>query len=89
MFSELAAHPTMKSVFMMRPQSNGDAVSGPFVEASSLEAVLWEMGRLAIQVGNTLVDFFPQARTDLHPMRAVYANTRIRWFKTFYPDQLS
>ena len=87
MFSELAAHPTMKSDLMMRPRQNGDAVSGPFIESSSLEAVLWEMGRLAIQVGNTLVDFFPQARTDLHQIRAAYASTRIRWFNTFYPNQ--
>ena len=47
-FPNLPAHPTMKSVFMMRPQKNGDAVIGPFLEKTALEAVLSEMGRLAI-----------------------------------------
>jgi hypothetical protein len=50
-FSELAGHPTMKSAFMMRPQPDGDAVICPFVEATTLDAVISEMGRLAIQVG--------------------------------------
>lgn len=30
--------------FIMRPQKDGDAVIGPFIEATSLEAVLSEMG---------------------------------------------
>ena len=64
MFSELAAHPTMKSDRMMRPRPDGDAVSGPFIESSSLSAVLFELGRLAVQIGNTLVQFFPQNWSD-------------------------
>ena len=32
LFSELAGHPTMKSSWMMRPQKDGDAVIGPFIE---------------------------------------------------------
>jgi hypothetical protein len=60
MFSELAEHPTMKSdLMMMRPQRNGDAVTGPFIEAAALDAVVAEMGRLAIQVGEQLGLFFP------------------------------
>ena len=59
MFSELAAHPTMKSAFMMRPQRDGDAVIGPFVETTTLEAVVSEMGRLAIQVDEQLNLSFP------------------------------
>ena len=35
-FSELAAHPTMKSAFMMRPLPDADAVIGPFVEDGTL-----------------------------------------------------
>lgn len=58
LFSELAGHPTMKSVFMMRPQKDGDAVIGPFIEKTTLEAVLSEMGRLTIQVGEELNAFF-------------------------------
>ena len=70
-FSELAAHPTMKSVWMMRPQKDGDAVSGPFVEKDSLKAVLEEMGRLAVSVGELLCPFFPDPalRARLASMR--------------------
>jgi hypothetical protein len=49
----------MKSAWMMRPQKGGDAVIGPFIEKPSLEAVLTEMGRLAMQAGQGLVAFFP------------------------------
>jgi hypothetical protein len=54
LFSELAAHPTMKSALMMRPEIGGDAVIGPFVEKRALEAQLSEMGRLAVQAGDHL-----------------------------------
>jgi hypothetical protein len=59
MFSELAGHPTMQSAFMMRPQRDGNAVVGPFMEATTLEAVISEMGRLAVQAGEQLNLFFP------------------------------
>jgi hypothetical protein len=49
----------MKSASMMRPQKDGDAVIGPCIEKTSLEAVLSEMGRLAVQAGQNLVAFFP------------------------------
>lgn len=39
---------------MMLPQRDGDAVIGPFMEATTPEAVGSEMGRLAIQVGEQL-----------------------------------
>ncbi|WP_346913156.1 hypothetical protein [uncultured Roseibium sp.] len=57
LFSELAGHPTMKSAWMMRPQKEGDAVIGPFMEATALEAVVSEMGRLAVQVGEQINAF--------------------------------
>jgi hypothetical protein len=59
MFSELAAHPNVKSVLMMRPQRDSDAIIGPFIEATTLDAVISEMGPLAIQVGEKLDLFFP------------------------------
>ena len=89
MFSELAAHPTMKSVYMMRPQKDGDAVIGPFMGPDSLQVVVSEMGRLAIQVGEVLDHFFPGTRFDLVPARLNCACTRLEWFATFYPSQLS
>ena len=87
MFCELAAHPTMKSAYMMRPQKDGDAVIGPFIAADSLEAVLSEMGRLAVQVGEVLDQFFPETWADVRPAREDYARGRLEWFAMFYPPK--
>ena len=84
MFSELAAHPTMKSVSMMRPQKDGDAVIGPFIEASSLEAVLSEIGRLAVQAGEVLDRFFPKTWNTAFPARDAFAQLKGQWLETFY-----
>jgi len=85
MFSELAGHPTMKSAFMMRPERDGDAVIGPFLEATTLEAVISEMGRLAIQVGEQLNLFFPADWPQSLPNRLAFAKLKQRWIATFYP----
>lgn len=86
LFSELAAHPTMKSAWMMRPQKGGDAVIGPFIEKTSLEAVLSEMGRLAVQAGQGLIAFFPRDwQAGLGPRTAFLKSTQ-QWFATFYPQ---
>ena len=87
MFSELAAHPTMKSAYLMRPQKDGDAVIGPFIAADALEAVLSEMGRLAVQVGEVLDHFFPEKWADVLPAREDYARGRLEWFATFCPPK--
>ena len=84
LFSELAGHPTMKSVFMMRPQKNGDAVIGPFIEATSLEAVLSEMGRLAVQAGENLNAFVPETWTNGVEARMAFARVKKHWLDTFY-----
>lgn len=82
--SELAAHPTMKSVFMMRPQQGGDAVIGPFIEPATLEAVLAEFGRLAIQAGETLDHFFPETWDYALPAREEFAEVKLQWILEFY-----
>lgn len=85
LFSELAGHPTMKSVFMMRPKRDGDAVIGPFIEITTLEAVLSEMGRLAIQAGEILSAFFPEAWAHGLEARVVFTRVKRQWVGTFYP----
>lgn len=85
MFSELAGHATMKSVYLMRPQRDGDAVIGPFVESVTLEAVLSEMGRLAVQAGEKLNHFFPDGWRPGLPSRLAFAQHKQRWMDTFYP----
>jgi hypothetical protein len=85
LFSELAGHATMQSASMMRPQPEGDAVIGPFMVATTLEAVVSEMGRLAIQVGEKLDLFFPAEWLPAFPSRLAFARLKKRWIATFYP----
>lgn len=84
LFSELAGHPTMKSAWMMRPHKDGDAVIGPFIEKTSLEAVLSEMGRLAIQVGDVLNAFLPADWQHGLGPRLAFAAAKRTWIATFY-----
>ncbi|MBA4033537.1 MAG: hypothetical protein C0480_02880 [Bradyrhizobium sp.] len=87
LFSELASHPNMKSSWMMRRQKDGDAVIGPFMEAASLEAIIYEMGRLAVQVGEQLDRFFP-ADWGI-PSRVGFARLKRDWLNRFYPNAAS
>jgi len=84
MFSELAGHPTMNSHLMMRPEKSGDAVIGPFMEFTTLQAGVSEMGRLAVQVGESLDAFFPPGWGL--PSRVVFGRLKLDWFSTFYPN---
>jgi hypothetical protein len=84
-FSELAGHPTMKSARMMRPQKDGDAVISPFMEATALEAVISEMGRLAVQVGEQIDVFFPADWALGWPSHLAFAQHKRDWLSTFYP----
>ena len=65
----------------------GDAVIGPFMEATSLEAVISEMGRLAVQVGEQLDRFFP-ADWGI-PSRVTFARMKRDWLNRFYPTAAS
>lgn len=85
LFSELAGHPTMKSVWMMRPQKDGDAVIGPFMEATALEAVISEMGRLAVQVGEQVNAFLPTHWAPGLPSRLAFAQHKRDWLSYFFP----
>lgn len=85
LFSELAGHPTMKSSWMMRPQKDGDAVIGPFMEKTSLEAVLSEMGRLAVQAGQHVSAFIPNDWEPGNEPRLSFAKTVQDWIFIFYP----
>lgn len=87
LFSELAGHPTMKSAWMMRPQKDGDAVIGPFMERTSLEAVLSEMGRIAVQAGQHLVAFLPRDWEPGFGPRMAFVEVTKQWFATFYPGE--
>jgi hypothetical protein len=83
MFSELAAHPNMQSQHMLRPEIGGDMMIGPFMEETTLEAGISELGRLAIQAGEIMNDFLPEG-WDLDDVRASFALIKNEWIETFY-----
>lgn len=89
LFSELAGHPTMRSIDMMRPEKGGDAVIGPFIERTAFEAVISEMGRLAIQAGELLDAFHPDTWADSSASREAFAQVKREWSHTFYPEHVS
>lgn len=82
MFSDLSVHPNMHSQHMLRPEKGGDIVMGPFIEATTLQAGLSELGRLAIQAGDVMNAFFPE-EWDVSSVRASYAETRKQWADLF------
>lgn len=89
MFSELAAHPTMQSAEMMRPVRGGNAVIGPFVESTSLDAVLSELGRLAIQVGEVLGVFVAADFKEGQGAFSRFTSNKGMWLMEFYPKSAS
>jgi hypothetical protein len=84
LFSELAGHPTMKSHLMLRPEKGGDAVIGPFIERTTLDAALSEMGRLAVQAGELLGAFIPANWHEADASRAAFAEQKGYWVSEFY-----
>ena len=84
MFSELAGHPSMQSMHMLRPQVGGYAVGGPFIEFKTLQAVLSEMAKLAVQVGKIVSGFFPHDFHAATASRTDFDRKKAEWIKTFY-----
>jgi hypothetical protein len=87
MFCKLAAHPNMHSQHMLRPIKGGDILMGPFVETTTLEAGLYELGKLAIQVGEIINFFFP-SEWDRNFVRTIFAQIKRDWLNTF-PRQIT
>ena len=89
LFSELAGHPNMNSHLMMRPQKDSNAVIGPFMETTTLEAGISEIGRLAVQVGEKLHRFFPADWEQGMPSRIAFVQLMQNWMRTFYQTAAS
>jgi hypothetical protein len=86
LFSELAGHATMQSIAMLRPK-NMDAQIGPFFDATALEAVLSEMGRLAVQAGEQIDAFVAGTSGEASVVRHDFLGAKRRWIERFYGDQ--
>lgn len=83
LFSELAGHPTMQSIAMLRPKGM-DAQIGPFFDLTVLDAVLSEMGKLAIQVGESITAFVPVSDHKRVEFVQEFARSKSRWMACFY-----
>lgn len=84
MFSELAGHPSMHSMHMLRPVPGGDIVSGPFVEFTTLLATLSEMAKLAVQIGEKVSDFIPTKSPSEAFAKADFIRKKNEWVERFY-----
>lgn len=87
-FSELAGHATMQSIAMLRPKGM-EAQIGPFFDATALEAVLSEMGRLAVQAGELLDAFLPDRSANTLALRLGFVSAKASWLTTFYAQDLA
>lgn len=83
MFCKLAAHPNMHSQHMLKPEKGGDIVTGPFMEATALEAGISELGRMAIQAGEIIDSFLPD-EWNPDAVRTSFAVIKREWIQTFY-----
>jgi hypothetical protein len=86
LFSELAGHPNMKSHLMLRPKKDSDAVIGPFMEMTTLQAIISEMGKLALQAGEHIEAFIPDDYNNSFSSRAAFAKVKLVWWKNFAPS---
>lgn len=89
LFSDLAAHPSMKSAWMLCPEKNGDAKIGPFVEHAPLGAVLFEMGRLAAEAIHHFGKFLPTERLEIMLVHIKQLEIAEEWMQRFYGREYS
>jgi hypothetical protein len=83
LFSELAGHPSMPSVVMLRPKGM-DARNGPFLDPTALEVVLSELGKLAVQVGELIGAYMPAGWEKGAITRQAFELTKARWMAEFF-----
>jgi hypothetical protein len=57
----------------------GDIVMGPFIERTTVEAVLSEMGRLAVQAGELLGALIPANWSKADASRAAFEMQKSYW----------
>ena len=83
MLSELAAHPTMGTQYMLKSELGGDILTGPFMGDTILRQGLEKLGSLAAQVGDILHCFLPR-EYDPEDVRVSFIKVQRLWMETFY-----
>ena len=79
LLSTLAAHPSMEGIAMLRPKGM-DAHMGPFVEEATLEAVLAETAKLAVQAGELVGNFLPLVEPLVAVSYSAFVASKNHWF---------
>jgi hypothetical protein len=83
LFCELAAHPTPGGAQMLRA-GNGLAHGGPFHNPNGLRAVVAELGRLAIQIGEKVLGMVPPGNTTCQQAEKRFLQVKGEWVDVFY-----
>lgn len=82
LLSELAGHPSMPSLAMLRPMGM-DPQIGPFIDQTVVEAVIADMAKLAIQAGVIVIWFLPPDWNRTDEARSVFSRMVQRWLEVF------
>lgn len=82
MLSELAAHPTMGTQYMLRPEKDADILMGPFMGATILREGLDELGNIAQRAGGIMNGFLPR-EYDLGSARESFLRVQRQWMEAF------
>lgn len=82
--SELASHPTMGTQYMLKPELDGDILTGPFMGETILREGLEELGKLAVQAGEVMDCFLPDVynpentRTNFYKIKNLWIDTFLK-----------
>ena len=79
LLSTLAAHPTMEGMAMLKP-AGMKVHMGPFIDELTLEAVLAETAKLAVQAGELIRDFLPPDEPIVVKSYQAFLMSKNRWF---------
>lgn len=83
MFSTLAAHPTIESLAMLRPDGK-DAAIGPYMEAQWLNALLAEHAKVALQAGMEFNNFLRYDTRESHAITFNMMTAMMTWMERYH-----
>ncbi len=83
LITSLAGHPSMQGIAMLRP-AGGEVHIGPFLEQSSLIAVLSQAGKIAIQLAEVILPFVPLKKERAIASAEQFSKLKREWVTRFY-----
>jgi hypothetical protein len=82
-FCELAAHPTYRGFQILAPKGLS-AHCGPFLDQSTLKALIEEHVKLALQVGEAFMVFFPTNTLSDVENKQHFLEGSVEWVERYY-----